>query len=147
MPAKFSTGLRNAMLATGSLKATLDGAKLKIYAGDVPATADASIGSATLLCTISNDAGATGLTFASTASAGVITKTVSEIWRGVNAASGVASFYRIETTSDDGSASTTLARIQGDVAIAGASLNLSSTTLTSGASQTIDNYVVSLPTF
>lgn len=147
MPAKFSTGLRNAMLATGSLKATLDGAKLKIYAGTLPATADESIGSATLLCTVSNDATATGLTFATSASAGVISKTVSEIWRGVNSASGTATFYRIETASDDGSLSTTFPRIQGDIAVAGASLNLSSTTLTSGASQTIDNYVVSLPTF
>lgn len=144
--AKFSTGLRNAMLADVALRTKLSGCRLRIYSGTVPATADDSIGAATTLCTVTNDATATGLTFASTASSGTITKTVSEIWRGVNAASGTASFYRIEESSDTGALSTTLARIQGTIAVAGADLNLSSVTLTSGASQTIDNYVVALPT-
>lgn len=144
--AKFSTGLRNAILADVALRTKLSGCRLKIYAGAIPATADDSIGAATLLCTVTNDATATGLTFASTAADGTITKTVSEIWRGVNAASGTASFYRIEEASDTGALSTTLARIQGNIAVAGADLNLSSVTLTASASQTIDNYVVALPT-
>jgi hypothetical protein len=144
--AKFSNGLRNAMLDSVSLRTKLSGAKMKIYSGPVPATADDSIGGASLLCTISNDATATGLTFAASASDGTITKTVAEIWRGVNAASGTASFYRIEEAADTGALSTTLARIQGTIAVAGADLNLSSVTLTAAASQTIDNYVVALPT-
>lgn len=147
--AKFSTGFRNKWLqclSTVPAAPILAGVKMSLYSGPIPATADDSIGAATKLSTISNDATATALTFASVASDGTLTKNVSEIWRGVNAASGTASFYRIEEAADAGGLSTTLVRIQGTIAVAGADLNLSSVTLTSGASQTIDNYVVALPT-
>ena len=52
MAIKTSTGLRNAMLATGSAKAALDGGRINIYAGAAPATADDAVGGATLLCAI-----------------------------------------------------------------------------------------------
>lgn len=146
MALKVSTGLRNAMLVTGSFKNQMDLCSLKIYAGTVPASADAALGSATLLCTVTNDATATGLTFEASATDGILSKTVSEIWRGVNSAGGVATFYRLETSSDDGSLSTTLQRIQGSVAVSGADLNLSNTTLVNAASQTIDHYTIAIPT-
>ena len=47
MALKASTGLRNAMMTTGSLKSRLDLGFIKIYAGTVPATADDTLGSAT----------------------------------------------------------------------------------------------------
>jgi hypothetical protein len=145
MTLKASTGLRNKILDTGSLKSTMALGFINIYAGTVPADADASIGSATLLCTISNNSTGTGLTL-DTAAAGVLPKTSSETWSGVNAASGTASFYRHVAVGDDGTASTTQARLQGSVATSGAELNLTSTALSSGATQNVDFYSINLPT-
>lgn len=143
---KASTGLRNHMLASGSLKGALDGGEIRIYAGTVPATADAAIGSATLLCTITLEGGATGITFAAAAADGVLQKNASEEWSGTNADSGTATFFRHVIDSDDGSASTTALRIQGTVNTVGADLNLSSTSLVAAAEQTIDYYSVAIPT-
>ena len=145
MTAKASTGLRNALLDTGPFRTVMNLSFLKIYAGTEPADADASLGGATLLCTISNNGSATGLTFAASASGGVLTKTLAEIWSGNNVASGNATFYRLVGASDDGSASLTQPRVQGTVGVAGADLNLSNVALVSGAPQSIDSYNVALP--
>lgn len=140
---KLSTGLRNALLSGGSLKATLDGGEIRIYSGTVPADADASIGSATLLVTIKN--GGSGINFASSAASGVLNKAAAETWSGTNAATGTASFFRHVLSADDGSSSSSAVRIQGTTAVAGADLNLTSVSLTSGATQTIDFYSVAMP--
>jgi hypothetical protein len=145
MSLKTSTGLRNGVLATGSLKSLLNGGFIKIYAGTVPSSADDAIGSATLLNTISVNSTGTGINFDTAASAGVLSKAPAEVWSGVNAASGTATFYRHVAAADDGTLSTTQPRIQGTVSTVGADLNLSSVSLTSGATQTIDYYSVALP--
>lgn len=145
MALKTSTGLRTKLLDDSSLASVLDESFIDIYAGTVPASADDSIGSATLLCRISVNSGLTGLTFGA-ASNGTISKNGSEVWSGVNVASGTATFYRHVAPGDTGALSTTAPRIQGTVAIAGGELNLSSVALTSGATQTIDYYSVTLPT-
>lgn len=142
---KVSTGLRNKLLDTGSLKATMDLGSVKIYAGTVPASADDALGSATLLCTITQNSTATGISLDTAAVGGVIAK-AAEVWSGTNVASGTATFFRHVATGDDGTSSTTQARIQGTVGTAGADLNISSVSLTSGATQTIDFYNVALPT-
>lgn len=144
--AKFSTGLRTQMLDTDSFKNIMDGGLIKIYAGAAPADADAAIGSATLLCTISNNSTGTGLNFDTAATAAVIAKDPTQVWSGVNAASGTAVFFRHVASGDTGVASATQARIQGSISTIGADLNLSSTALVSGATQTIDYYPVLLPT-
>lgn len=140
---KLSTGLRNALLSGGSLKASLDGGEIRIYSGTVPADADASIGSATLLVTIKN--GGSGINFASSAASGVLNKASAETWSGTNAATGTASFFRHVLSADTGASSTSAVRIQGTTAVAGADLNLTSVSLTSGATQTIDFYSVAMP--
>jgi UDP-N-acetylglucosamine enolpyruvyl transferase len=146
MAIKTSTGLRNQMLDTNPLKTVFNLGFLKIYAGTVPADADASIGSATLLCTVSVNSTGTGITFASTASGGTIVKNSGEVWSGVNVATGTATFYRLVAAGDTGASSTTEARVQGTVATSGADLNLTSTSLTSAATQSIDYYSLTLPT-
>lgn len=146
MTIKASTGLRNGTLATGSLRSLLNGGRINIYAGAEPATADADLGGATLLCAVTVNSTGTGINFDTAASGGVLQKAPGEVWSGVNAATGVASFYRHVAAGDAGDASTTAARLQGTIGIAGADLNLSSTSLTSGATQTIDYYSVALPT-
>lgn len=142
---KLSTGLRNTLLGSGNLKTTMALGFVKIYAGTVPATADDSIGSATLLCTISVNSTGTGITF-DAPSAAVISKAAAEVWSGVNAASGTATFFRHVAVGDTGALSTTEARVQGTVGTSGADLNLSSVSLTNGATQTIDYYTIALPT-
>lgn len=133
------------MLGTGSLKSIFDHGFIKIYSGTEPATADAAA-TGTLLCTISVASSGTGITFDAPA-AGVLPKAAAEAWSGVNSASGIAAYFRHVTPSDDGTASTTQARMQGTVAVAGAEVNLSSVNLTATAPQTLDAYNVALPTY
>lgn len=148
MAAKYSTGLRNGMLVTGSLKSLLEteACVMRLYGGAVPATADAALGAATPLSEVSNDATGDGLEFDAAAAAGVLSKNPSQIWRGVNSDSGVATFFRIEEPDDDGTLSTTRRRIQGTIGTAGADLNLSSVNLVASASQAVNFFSVSLPT-
>lgn len=143
---KISTGLRNHLLVTGSLKSALDGGFIKIYSGAEPASAD-DAATGTLLCTVSVNSTGTGINFETAAASGVLTKETTEVWSGVNAASGTAGYFRHVASGDDGTSSTTQKRIQGSIAVAGADLNLSAVGLTSGATQTIDYYNVALPAF
>lgn len=146
MTIKASTGLRNKLLVTGSLKATMDLGFIKIYTGTAPATADDAIGAATLLCTLSVSSGGTGLSFDTTPVLGVLAKAPAEVWSGVNVAGGVATFYRHVAVGDTAASSTTEARVQGTIGTIGADMNLTSTTLSSGATQTMDFYQLYLPT-
>jgi hypothetical protein len=145
MSIKLSTGLRKAMMDTGSFKATMDGGFIKIYKGDVPANADAALGSAVLLCTITKDNdGTTGLTFATTATAGSLTKNA-DVWKGTNVDGGTASFYRFVKTGDSGASSTTDIRIQGLASTSGSDLVMSTTTFVFGADETINFCTYTLP--
>ncbi|WP_035625120.1 hypothetical protein [Herminiimonas sp. CN] len=147
MSLKESTGLRNHMLATGSFKTALDGGLLNIYAGPVPATADAALDPTNpVLCVISDAGTGAGLNMEAAAVAGVLQKATTQVWSGTNVASGVATFYRHVAAGDDGLSSTVQARLQGSIAVVGAEINLTSTTLTSGAPQTINYYSVAKPT-
>lgn len=146
MAIKASTGLRNGVLASGSVKSQLDSGFIKLYAGAAPASADDAIGAATLLCTISVNSTGTGVKFDAAAANGVLAKAPAEVWSGVNVATGTATFYRHVAAADDGAASTTAPRVQGTIGTAGADLNLSSANLTAGATQTVDYYSVAWPT-
>lgn len=142
---KRSTGLRDFLLVTGSLKEALDGKVINYYSGAVPASADDSIGAAVLLCTISVNSTGTGLTLEATAVNGQVTKNSSEIWSGEVIASGEASFFRMCTAADDNSASTTAVRMQGTIGLSGTDIQLGSTTLTVGNSRELKYFVVSIP--
>ena len=145
MAAQITTGARNYVLGTGSLKTALNLGFIKIYTGTAPATADAAV-TGTLLTTISVSSGDTGVTLG-TASAGSIPKNSGEIWSGLNVATGTAGYFRFVAAGDDGTSSTTQVRIQGLVATSGADLNLSSVNLTSGGTQTVDSGSITLPTY
>ena len=146
MTLKVSTGLRNGLLDSGSLKSQLDGGRINIYAGAVPASADESLGSATLLCAVTLNSTGSGINFDTAAVGDTLSKAPGEVWSGVNAATGTATFYRHVADGDDGTLSTSAPRLQGEVGTAGKELNLSSINLTSGATQTIDYYSVTQPT-
>lgn len=144
MALKASTALRNNMLVTGSLKSQLDGGLIKIYSGTIPTEADSALGSAVLLCTISKNGDGTGLSLASTAALGTIAK-ANELWQGLNAITGTASFWRFVKASDTGGSSTTEVRLQGNAATSGSELVMTSVSLAGGATQNIDYFSVALP--
>lgn len=148
MPVKTSTGLRNYIMDSGSMKTAMTGCLLKVYSGAVPATANASATGNTLLCTYYKDGvSPDGLNWEASAVNGVLAKSTSETWEGTAGASGTASFFRLVEASDDDDASTTFKRIQGVVGVVGADLNLSSVSISSGAPQSIDSFSLVLPTY
>jgi len=134
MAEKMSSGLCSYLLDGGSLKQAFDGAaKIMIYGGAIPATADAALGAATLLATIDN-AGAE-VNFDTTAVLGVLAKKPSETWAKNATASGTATFYRMQLTADGGALSTTNKRIQGTIGTTSAyDMVVASTTITIGVS-------------
>lgn len=144
MTIKLSTGLANKLLDTGSLKSIFAAGFIKIYSGSPPADADAAA-TGTLLVTISIASGGTGINFDTAGVAGVLAKAPAETWSGVIAATNTAGYFRHVAAGDTGASSTTQARLQGSVGTVGADLNLTSTSLVSGATQTIDYYTVALP--
>jgi len=118
--------------------------KLTIYTGAQPTAAD-DVSSGTELVTISLSGGATGLTW-SEASAGAVSKLDTENAQGTATATGTAGWFRCYEKGDDpATASTTKARFDGAIATSGAELNMSSTTITSGAVQTISSFTYSQP--
>jgi len=141
-----STGLATYLAVTGSLKAALDTGYLYIFSGPVPATADAAIDPSCvqLVKLTDNGDGTTGLTFSGTATGGVLTKTPSEVWEGVVAASGTATFWRFCPSSDTpANASTTAARLQGTVGTTIASdMVLTTNVLTAANTQTMSLFQV-----
>lgn len=147
MALKLSTGLRNKLLDTASLKSIFNLGFLEIYGGAVPADADQSNSGATLLVRISNNNTATGITLAAAASAGAITKNLSETWSKAAANTGTATFWRLVAAGDTGALSTTEARVQGTIGLAGADLNVASLSYTATTVYTIDSFALSIPSY
>lgn len=141
---KRSTGLRNHLLVTGSLKSALDGKVINVYSGTPPASADEAVGAAVLLCVISVDALGGGVTLAASAANGQVTKNTSEVWEGEIVANGLASFFRMCTAADDNGASNTAVRIQGTIALSGGDLDFADTNFVSGNARRLNYFVVSV---
>ena len=144
MSVKFSTGFKDNVLDTASVKDTFDGGFIKVYSGTVPANADASLGSATLLVTYSDASGVGGLNLAAAAVNGVISKDETQVWSGEAVATGTASFWRYVRTGDTGGASTSEIRIQGRMGLGGTSGIVPSLTFTNGETYTINYFTLPL---
>ena len=153
-PEAFPAGGMVAVAKGGSLKDVLKDGKLQIYSGAQPANPD-SAASGTLLLEITVSSGAwvaaafgNGLEFEDDPTDGEIEKSASETWSGAAIASGTAGWFRfVGNATDAGGASTTLPRIDGSIGVSGADMNISSTTITSGRTYTIDNFVLTLPEY
>ncbi|ROH88007.1 DUF642 domain-containing protein [Pseudomethylobacillus aquaticus] len=119
------------------------GSKINIYTGTQPTLAnDAATG--TLLCTIGKN-GSDGLEFTS-ADSGTIGKPVGDTWNGTSVASGTAGWFRCYEEGDDPTQiSATAARFDGSVAVSGGQLNMTSTTVASGAVQTVSSMNLTQP--
>lgn len=134
----------------GSLKGIFRNGVVGIYSGTQPTTADdAEAGS--LLCLITLASGAftpgspiNGINFGQV-SAGTIGKALGEVWSGANVATGSAGWARFYANDKTTGASTTTARLDCSVATSGAQLNLTSTSLVSGVTTTIDTVAITMP--
>ena len=143
MSIKTSTGLRNALMTSGSFKQLMDGGEIRIFAGTIPVNADADTAGAPLLCVIRN--GANGITFDSTPVDGMLQKNLSETWGGTCVGTGNPTFYRHVLSSDDNAHSLTALRYQGTVGFAGKDMNLTAATLTQGAPQSLEYHAFAFP--
>ena len=144
MAIRFSTGLRNAALDSTGVRAAMASGVIRIYSGAQPVSADNAV-QGTLLMEITVDGGAfnhgsptNGLNFDAAVGA-LLSKAVGETWRGTGVADGTAGWFRFSGNPlDDGSASTTLARIDGIAAKTGGDLAVSNVTIVTGAPNTVD---------
>jgi hypothetical protein len=130
------------MLDTSPFKTLLDASRVKIYSGVAPSSADDAEG--TLLVSIGSDAGDTHCHFLAAAVSGVLSK-AADIWSGVAGATGTASYFRLVVNTDTGVLSTTEIRLQGTVGTSGADINMSTVSIQSGATQTIDTWDLTQP--
>ncbi len=69
--------------------------------------------------------------------AGVISKN-SDVWSGVGLVTGVATYGRLVLPTDDATLSSTQIRAQGAIATSGSEITMSNTTITLGATSTVD---------
>lgn len=78
--------------------------------------------------------------------AGLITK-MTGVWSGLNLASGIAGYFRFYHPSDANALDSVAAynRVQGAISTSGAEGILTNTTITAGATTTIDNATIDLP--
>ena len=153
---RLSTGLRNKLLGAesgeGSLKQIFANGQIRIYTGTQPASADAGE-TGTLLCTITLASGemtsgtATNGINLGNADGGAIGKATGEVWSGVNAASGTAGWFRWypNAFTDNIGGGAAKICIDGNCATSGGQMNLSSTSLTSGVTTTVDNVAITMP--
>lgn len=145
MALRISTGMRTGMATTQGLKEILDGGCLDIYSGGQPTTADyAETGIKLVRITKSSGAVATaGLSYG-TAASGIIPKSA-DAWSGVVLVSGVAGYFRNYGTAGTSGSSAAEKRIDGNVGVSGSDMVLSNTSLTLGATLTIDTFSLEVP--
>lgn len=142
---KLSTKLREDIAVGGSLKALLDGGLVKIYSGAVPASADAALGAAVLLNTLSAGGGGTPVTFNAAAPGGVLSKTTAENWTGNNVAGGTPTFFRYALAADVGDASVTARRLQGTAGALGSDMFIGTLPMVQGAPQSFQLFQLAVP--
>lgn len=156
MTVKVSTATANALANALGLKSQLDGGRLYIFAGPVPATADEALDMGAdhteiVEITESGD-GSTGLTFDAPV-AGLLSKAAAESWQETAAFDGaesaeptlLATFFRFCAAGDDGRAAanaTTGYRLQGDIGnlASSAAMKMSNPTRTNAALVNIDSF-------
>jgi hypothetical protein len=91
---------------------------------------------------------ANGLNWGDSA-AGAVVKHPTEVWSGTAAAGGTAGWFRIEAAVNDAGgvdSTESIIRCDGAIATSGAELNMTPTSITLGAVQTISSFSITLPT-
>lgn len=150
--ATTAEALRDAIIRAGICHATSSGAVVTVVAPSGTGDAWNGLALSTTVTTMSATSSGNmtggidavnGITFGAP-SAGVLSKT--GIWSFTGVASGTAGWFRIKASAyDDNLASTTLARLDGSIAVSGADMNLSSVSITIGMPTTIDTLTITMP--
>lgn len=89
-----------------------------------------------------------GLKFGFSA-AGVLDKHATQVWTGVAAVTGTAGWFRYVGSVADGGATDTAEaefRMDGAISTSGAQINMSNTTITAAATETVSSFPLTLPT-
>lgn len=142
MALKFSTGARTALCGTQGMKGIFNGGVLDIYSGGQPSSPDyTETGTKLLRVTVSS--GTAGITFG-TAAVGTLPKSA-DVWSGVIEVAGVAGYFRLYGTGGTSGSSASEVRMDGNAGVSGADLVLSNSTLTLGATLTIDEFSLTVP--
>lgn len=143
MAAKTSLAFRKAIFGDSSIRDILSDSVIRIFAGTEPASADDSIGSATVLADIT-DINGYGLRF-EVGEDGVLRKDSSQQWQGTATNSGTATFFRIVKASDINGQASTEVRIQGSVGEGYGEMVLTNPNITSGGIIPINGFSMYLP--
>ena len=150
MALRLSTGFRDLMLGSNSIRSIMQNGVIRIFPGVQPGSADDAEGAAHLMeITVSSGVftpgvAANGLNLGAPAG-GVCAKAQGEVWSGVGVATGTAAWFRYYANDRTTGVDTTHARIDGTVSTSGAPLNMTSTAITAGASTTVDRFEVVMP--
>lgn len=140
MALRMSTGLRNKLLGTSSIRGIFTGGTLAIYTGSLPNSPDDAVSGA-LICAFS------AATFGTGATAGTISIGTGVI-AGTCAIAGTAGYFRFSESGDSGSASTSFSRMDGVVGktdAAGADLTLVDTVLIAGQALSLTTGTLGFP--
>jgi hypothetical protein len=142
MALKMSTGLRNQALAGtgGSIRQIFSGGIIRLYTGDSPASPDSAV-TGSLICTFS------AATFGTGTTAGTMSIAGSSV-TGTCGIAGTAGYFRLSEAGDGGTASTTVARLEGAVGkpdATGVDLTLVDTVLLAGQPLTITQATLGFP--
>lgn len=138
--AKFSQGMRDDMLNGTSVENAFNSGVLELRTGTQPTSAnDAPVG--TLLASIDLPADAFGAV-----TNGVIS--LAGVWQETAApAAGVATWFRLKSSTDGGASSTSDVRIDGDVTATGGGgdIQITSTTIAVNDQVTVDTFTLTIP--
>lgn len=147
MTLRVSSGCRKRMMGTADFKTIFTACFINVYSGTQPAGAD-DAAAGTLLFTVYSDGSSTGINFDDPNDDGSIDKAPAETWSGPGVATGTAGWFRCYEAGASPSAAdaaAALARFDGAVAVSGAELNTSNTSIVTAAVQTISTFKVTLP--
>jgi hypothetical protein len=147
----LSTGLRAAMCGTIGIAGAFTNSVLYIYSGAQPASADAAVqGNLCAIITLASGAfvfgsPTNGLNLDAATIPGSVQKT-GAVWSGLGLRVDVAGWWRLMGNAlDNLGASTTLARMDGNIATGGGDMNLGTTAVAVGVPLTIDVFQYTLP--
>ena len=150
MGLRFSTALRNAVIGTVGMAGALSTGIIEIYTGAQPASADDPVAGTLLGRVTLNGAAFTpgtatnGLTFAAAAN-GAVAKSATN-WQFTGLANGSAGWFRFKANAvDAGALSTTHVRLDGSIATSGGDMTIGNINVTTGAPNTVDQFVLTYP--
>ena len=146
--AKFSTGMRDAMIDGSSAKALLTGCVMRIYeASAAPADADAAE-TGTLLMVLSAGGTGAGFSFDAVTGEAALVRAAAQVWKtDAIVADGTMRYFRMVAPTDGGTQSTSAVRVQGTVgAAAGADMMVSNADVVAGGPWILNYFRLTLPT-